>query len=244
MLIEILLISATSVFLSLSFLFGFLQKDKPARLFEIISLSLLLAWTVTRSVQARHAPFSGAYESMVFFGFLLLLKVFFSGKIPSQTRNWLKLPTLLFLAATFLLPTSLKEVNSLVPTLRSFWMYIHVPSFFIGYASLTTAFVLTLIGFFSKKDLFAMLQSEMKLSFFFLSAGIITGAFWGEAAWGNFWSWDAKEIWALVTWLLALLYFHSKSKKMHSVVVILAFFAMLFTYFGVMFLLPGLHSYV
>ena len=87
-------------------------------------------------------------------------------------------------------------------------------------------------------------NNEIKLAFFFLTIGIITGSFWGEDAWGCFWNWDPKEIWALITWLVLSLYFHLHSEGNKLFILYISVFSMLFTYFGVAFLLPSLHSYL
>lgn len=96
-----------------------------------------------------------------------------------------------------------------------------------------------------KKKIIKSINSgpDIKQALFFITAGIITGGFWADQCWGVFWHWDPKEIWALITWFFLLSYFYLKSEKIQQVVIILAFLAMLFTYFGITFLLPGLHSY-
>jgi cytochrome c-type biogenesis protein CcsB len=81
-----------------------------------------------------------------------------------------------------------------------------------------------------------------------LSAGIFTGAVWAHYAWGSYWSWDPKETWSLITWIVYALYLHArlmrgwKGKKI-AVLSIIGFASVIFTYFGVNFILSGLHSY-
>jgi cytochrome c-type biogenesis protein CcsB len=83
----------------------------------------------------------------------------------------------------------------------------------------------------------------------FLGMGIITGAVWANEAWGRYWYWDPKETWSLITWLIYFVYIHLRfirgwrGAKL-SWFSILGFFAMLFTFFGVSYILPGLHSYL
>lgn len=131
-----------------------------------------------------------------------------------------------------------------MPVLKSVWMFIHVPTFFIGYVSLTFAFIITIIECFKKINFPDLIDNEIKLSFFFIAFGIITGAFWAEQSWTIFWSWDPKETWALILWLSLLLILHVKNRSVKKIFIILSFLIMLFTYFGVMFLIPGLHSYM
>lgn len=81
-----------------------------------------------------------------------------------------------------------------------------------------------------------------------LSLTIVLGAIWAEQAWGSYWTWDPKETWALVTWLIYALYLHLQRRlkwkgKTASIMVVAGFILVLFTFFGVNYLLPGLHSY-
>jgi cytochrome c-type biogenesis protein CcsB len=89
---------------------------------------------------------------------------------------------------------------------------------------------------------------SVAVGFPFLTAGIITGAIWANSAWGTYWSWDPKETWSLITWFIYAAFLHSRytqgwrGKKM-AVISIIGFLFVIFTYWGVNFLLAGLHSY-
>jgi len=81
-----------------------------------------------------------------------------------------------------------------------------------------------------------------------LSAGILTGAVWAHYAWGAYWSWDPKETWSLITWIIYAIFLHARFVKgwkgtKIAVLSIVGFLSVLFTYFGVNFILSGLHSY-
>jgi cytochrome c-type biogenesis protein CcsB len=81
-----------------------------------------------------------------------------------------------------------------------------------------------------------------------LTVTIVLGAIWAEQAWGRYWSWDPKEIWALITWIIYAIYLHLHRQRAWkgqkaNMMVISGFIIVLFTYFGVNFLLSGLHSY-
>ena len=89
---------------------------------------------------------------------------------------------------------------------------------------------------------------SIAVGFPLLSLGIITGAAWANYAWGTYWSWDPKETWSLITWFIYAAYLHARfTRGWHgtraAVLSILGFTAVIFTYFGVNFLLSGLHSY-
>jgi cytochrome c-type biogenesis protein CcsB len=82
----------------------------------------------------------------------------------------------------------------------------------------------------------------------FTLGGLVFGMVWAYKAWGSYWSWDPKEVWSLITWFVFALYLHTRvvmgwKGRRSAVIAILGFLAALFTYFGVNYLLSGLHSY-
>ena len=82
----------------------------------------------------------------------------------------------------------------------------------------------------------------------FTLGGLVFGMVWAYKAWGTYWSWDPKEVWSLITWFVFALYLHTRivmgwKGKRSAIIAILGFLAALFTYFGVNYLLAGLHSY-
>jgi cytochrome c-type biogenesis protein CcsB len=93
-----------------------------------------------------------------------------------------------------------------------------------------------------------LIYQTIIIGFTLLTAGIATGAAWAHYAWGSYWSWDPKETWSLITWfiyasILHARYMHGWKGKRVAILSIVGFFSVLFTYFGVAYLLPGLHSY-
>jgi cytochrome c-type biogenesis protein CcsB len=101
----------------------------------------------------------------------------------------------------------------------------------------------------SLADLDRFIYQSVVLGFILLTLGILTGAVWAESAWGRYWSWDPKETWSLITWLIYAALLHARLVKgwqgrRIAWLAVLGFAAVLFTYFGVSFLLPGLHSYL
>ncbi len=153
------------------------------------------------------------------------------------------------------------EIVPLMPALKSNWLIIHVVTCFLAYAS----FALGLRGgaalFFRcpvppkprlkpQKDSSSALPEmddliyrAIMIGFFLLTLGILTGAVWAESAWGRYWSWDPKETWSLITWLIYAGLLHARlargwQGKRIAVLAVVGFLAVLFTYFGVSFLLP------
>lgn len=165
-----------------------------------------------------------------------------------------------------------QEIKPLVPALQSNWLIAHVFACFIGYAAFAVACGLGIMYLLKAKheekspkkskaadtSLMATLP-ELKViddivhksivfGFLWLSVGIITGAVWANSAWGTYWSWDPKETWSLITWFVYAIALHARftrgwGGKRIAWIAILGLVSVIFTYYGVNFLLSGLHSY-
>ncbi|MBQ5523818.1 MAG: c-type cytochrome biogenesis protein CcsB, partial [Oscillospiraceae bacterium] len=156
-----------------------------------------------------------------------------------------------------------KDVHELMPALRSNWLGFHVSTAIIAYGSFGVSFVLSLIfllrdkmkaqGFLDqhipqKEKLDIISYRSVSLGLLFLTFTIITGAIWAERAWGSYWSWDPKETWSLITWIIYAVYLHLRLRrgwqgKSAAVFAAVGFICVLFTYIGVNTFLPGIHSY-
>jgi ABC-type transport system involved in cytochrome c biogenesis permease subunit len=148
-----------------------------------------------------------------------------------------------------LMPGQLGEVRPLVPALKSPWLTIHVITAVIAYSGFALTAGLALIQLISRKT--TPMQATYRItafSFVMLTLTIVFGAIWAEQVWGRYWSWDPKETWALITWIIYALFLHlfrqTKGKEIKANLMLAAgFIIVLFTYYGVNYLLPGLHSY-
>ena len=140
------------------------------------------------------------------------------------------------------------------PILRTPLLGVHVTTIIIAYALLAGAAVNALIALFTKDEKRRTQQALLGRLLLYpatmlLASGIFIGAVWANLSWGRYWGWDPKEVWALVTLLVCSIGFHSHSLRFISkpkafhIFCIVAFLAVLFTYFGVSYLLGGLHSY-
>ncbi|MBM4295905.1 MAG: c-type cytochrome biogenesis protein CcsB, partial [Deltaproteobacteria bacterium] len=151
------------------------------------------------------------------------------------------------------------RIKPLMPALKSNWLLIHVVTCFLGYAAFTVGFGTALLYLKQSRRPTASLPPVSTLDhliyqatiigFLFLTLGILTGAVWAESAWGRYWSWDPKETWSLITWFVYATLLHARLVKgwqgrRIAWLAVLGFGAVLFTYFGVSFLLTGLHSYM
>lgn len=218
-------------------------KPKKYHIYLIILLMIELTILLVRFLISGHIPFANIYESLIFFSFIYLLKLLLLQNLDSKSIGFLSIPSLVIVFIALLFPAEGKVVSPLMPALRSIWLFIHVPSIFIGYVSVFFLAVLTILRSINNSKFKTLWNNELKSSIFFLTLGIITGAYWGDQSWGRFWSWDPKESWAAITWFILVVVMHVKNRKIQNLLIFVALFALLFTYFGVTYLLPGLHSY-
>ncbi len=221
-----------------------------ARFFLIAGILSVSVYLGLRWQAAGRPPLSNMFESLVVFGWAIALVLIFIDlkyKIKSIAAL-VSLMSLLSLGGASLLD---KEIVPLLPALKSNWLTIHVLTCFIGYAALTVAFISSLILITKRKDelnLDAVSYKMTAFGFLFLTLGIISGSVWANSAWGTYWSWDPKETWSLITWFIYAIYLHTRLRKgwkgkKAAWLSVIGFVAMLFTYFGVNYLLSGLHSY-
>jgi cytochrome c-type biogenesis protein CcsB len=158
------------------------------------------------------------------------------------------------------------KIRPLSPALKSPWLGIHTTLCFLSYACFLMAFCFGIMYLWQEREVksrkidvfFFRLPSlglmdrlgyrAIAFGFLFLTLGIISGSIWAQRAWGSFWSWDPKETWSLIVWLIYLVYLHGRIMagwrgRKSAYIAIIGFLSVIFTYFGVSFLLSGLHSY-
>lgn len=210
----------------------------------ILGLVFQVIGIVIYSLKIGRPPFANLYESLLFFSFLIA----FLWLVFKQKEGGEYIFLLVAIALSYSL-LFLSEPLPLMPALRSIWLHIHVTTCFLSYAFFTLSAILGLVFLRKGQDaIFKPLLYFIKLGFIFLTMGIITGSIWAHYAWGRYWGWDPKEVWALITWLYYTLFFHLKlvgiNKKGEAYLSIIGFFVIIFTFLGVNFLLPGLHSYL
>ncbi|MCP3872413.1 MAG: c-type cytochrome biogenesis protein CcsB [Desulfobacteraceae bacterium] len=226
---------------------------------------IILRWIESYQMGYGHAPFANMYESLVFFSWTVaILYIFVELKYKESIIGAFVSP-LVFLAIAYASfdPSISNKISPLIPALKSNWLIAHVITCFLGYAGFAVAFGFSIIYFVKPKDpnatsIFAKLPSwdlideltyqMIVFGFLFLTIGIITGAVWANSAWGKYWTWDPKETWSLITWIIYAIFMHLRMMRgWHgrnlAWVSIIGFLAVLFTYFGVNYLLSGLHSY-
>lgn len=220
------------------------------RLFMVLGILALSVYIGMRWRLAGRPPFSNMFESLMVFSWAIAVVFIFIDKKYNikSIAALVALMSLLTLGYASLLD---REIVPLLPALKSNWLTIHVLTCFIGYAALTISFVSSIIFLCKKtedKNLDSISYKMISFGFLFLTLGILSGAVWANTAWGTYWSWDPKETWSLITWFIYAIYLHVRFRKgwkgkKAAWLSVVGFLAMLFTYFGVNYLLSGLHSY-
>lgn len=237
-----------------------------ATVFLLLGLTAQTAALAFRAVEAGRLPFSSGYEmaSCTVWGVGLVYAV-------SEFRTRQKQLGAFVLPVMFafsLLVWHWKEGihRVLMPALQNpFWLYVHVGTAILAYGGFGVAFALAVsylvisggegkgsAGFLASRlpSLEWMddyMYKVVAFAFVFQTLVVITGAIWAETAWGSPWSWDPKEVWSLITWLIYALYLHARltrdwKGRRAAWLNVIGFAAVIFTFVGVN-LLPGLHSY-
>ena len=196
-------------------------------------------------------PLGNGYETMQFLALAtLLLSGLFRRRFPFT------LPFGFLLSGFALLVSWLGQMNPqitpLMPVLVSPWLSSHVSLIMMSYALFAFMMLNGVLALCLRREaLRLMLLSRLMLypAAFFLGAGIFLGAIWANVSWGHYWAWDPKEVWALVTFMVYGVAFHARSLRCFRrpvflhIYMIAAFLTVLMTYFGVNYVLGGMHSY-
>ncbi|ADI02435.1 cytochrome c biogenesis protein CcsA [Syntrophothermus lipocalidus] len=220
---------------------------------SVIAFVFNLSVLVIRAIEAGRLPLANGSEFLLGFVCTTVL-MYLIYQMKTKTGNVGGMVTLmaslLLLSVAILTPDQLEYVSPLLPALKSPWLAIHVLSAVTAYSGFTLAaglalFQLTRTNSFGEED---NVYKVVATAFALLSLSIVSGAVWAEQVWGNYWSWDPKETWSLATWIVYALYLHLRWRrgwkgKNANILVVVGFVLILFTFFGVNYLLPGLHSY-
>ena len=249
----------------LYFTFIAVKKDAVARAAMILQaggLALHTAALVCRGIGAGRLPLTNQYEFATAFAWgLCLVSLIFITRFRFPVLGAFATPVI-FLVIGYAAMQS-REVRELMPALRSNWLGFHVSTAIIAYGAFGVSFVLGIIfllrdrvaagGFLdqripNREKLDMISYRSVSLGLLFLTFTILTGAIWAERAWGSYWSWDPKETWSLVTWIVYAAYLHLRLRRgwrgrAAAIFAVAGFVCVMFTYIGVNTFLPGVHSY-
>jgi cytochrome c-type biogenesis protein CcsB len=233
------------------------------------TIALLLRWKASYDLGIGHVPLTNLYESLIFFAWaIILIYLIIEWRMKNKTIGIFVVPVaFLAMAYASIAPAVNNRIAPLIPALQSNWLTIHVVTCFMGYAAFTVAFGCGLIYLLKNMEngdaektadflgkfpalatLDTLIHQNIAFGFVFLTIGIMTGSIWAHYAWGSYWSWDPKETWSLITWLIYAIMLHSRQARdwrgqRMAILALVGFACVLFTYLGVNYL-PGLHSYL
>ena len=234
------------------------KLEKPALLVFAAGLALHTGYTVWRGILAGRLPLANQFEFAN--GFAWACAVMGIAMHARLRQKWVLTASMpaafLVLSYAALQPMEIKEI---MPALRSTWFGLHIGSAIFSYAAFAIAGGLGVYYLVQERRgadtaSIAMRQVDYMgyrmvcLGFLLLTVVILSGAIWAEQAWSRWWSWDPKETWALITWIIYAVYLHQRMRmnwqgRRMAWLALIALVCVLFTFAGVNILLPGLHSY-
>lgn len=227
-------------------------------LFALHTFGLIARWYVS-----GHAPWSDAYESMIFVGWATVLFGLLFGR-----KSELTIASTAFVASMILMIAHWNwmdpAIGNLQPVLDSYWLMIHVAVIVGSYGPFTLGMILGVVALllmvFTTKNNKAKMELNLKeityinemaltVGLVMLTIGNFLGGQWANESWGRYWGWDPKETWALISIMVYAFVIHMRFVPalrglwIYNLISVLAFYSILMTYFGVNFYLSGLHSY-
>lgn len=222
--------------------------------FVTLSFCIILRWIIKSTL-----PMSNGYETMLFIAWFVMLTslfVHFRFKNLAETLSSLFITACFLSSGFFLLVSHINQmdpnITHLMPVLNSPLLSLHVSVIMMSYALLSLTFICGIMGLIMKKsaDRLAILSRIMLYpAITTMGLGIFIGAIWANVSWGQYWHWDPKETWALITFMVYAIALHTQSfpifnrAKFFHAFMVLAFLTILMTYFGVNYFLGGMHSY-
>ena len=214
--------------------------------FLALTFGLALRWIISGNV-----PMSNGYESMLTVAWLVMLI-----SILMQLRIRIVMVFGFLISGFFLLVSHINQmdpaIGQMMPVLNSPLLSIHVSIIMMSYALLSLTFICGIMGICLRshgEELQALSRIFLYPALTTMGFGIFIGAIWANVSWGNYWSWDSKETWALITFMIYAVVVHTQSLPVfrkplvYHIYITLAFLSIAMTYFGVNYFLTGMHSY-
>jgi cytochrome c-type biogenesis protein CcsB len=224
---------------------------------------------VARWLLSGRAPLSNMYESLVFAiaGMVLVALIFELKSRPLLPGLAAGVLGFIFMVLAHKAPIFYSDIRPILPALQSSWLTYHVITIMLSYSALAISFFaavcylvkdalggdaspIALVRHLPSLEALDILNYKIiVVGFPLLTAGIVLGAVWANTAWGRPWGFDPKEMWSAITWLIYAVYLHVRffagwKGRRAAILAIVGFAGVIFTYLGVNYLLPSLHSYV
>lgn len=211
-------------------------------------------FTIGLWMNLERPPFRTLAETRLWYGIFISIigiVIYYRWKLLWMLAYSL-LMAILFLFINYLNPDTFDK--TLMPALQSPWFIPHVIVYIIGYAFLAVSSLIGMKGLYlyynnkKSEETIILADNIVYLGFAFLTFGLLFGALWAKEAWGHYWTWDPKETWAFLTWMVYLLYIHFRVNKRKNVksalwILSLSFAILLICWFGVNYL-PSTQSSV
>lgn len=214
--------------------------------FLALTFGLALRWIISGNI-----PMSNGYESMLTVAWFVMLI-----SILMQLRIRIVMVFGFLISGFFLLVSHINQmdpaIGQMMPVLNSPLLSIHVSIIMMSYALLSLTFICGIMGICMRshgEELQALSRVFLYPALTCMGFGIFIGAIWANVSWGNYWSWDSKETWALITFMIYAVVVHTQSLPVfrkplvYHIYITLAFMSIAMTYFGVNYFLTGMHSY-
>ena len=214
--------------------------------FLALTFGLALRWIISGNI-----PMSNGYESMLTVAWFVMLI-----SILMQLRIRIVMVFGFLISGFFLLVSHINQmdpaIGQMMPVLNSPLLSIHVSIIMMSYALLSLTFICGIMGICMRshgEELQALSRVFLYPALTCMGFGIFIGAIWANVSWGNYWSWDSKETWALITFMIYAVVVHTQSllvfrkPLVYHIYITLAFLSIAMTYFGVNYFLTGMHSY-
>lgn len=214
--------------------------------FFALTFGLALRWIISGNI-----PMSNGYESMLTVAWFVMLI-----SILMQLRIRIVMVFGFLISGFFLLVSHINQmdpaIGQMMPVLNSPLLSIHVSIIMMSYALLSLTFICGIMGICLRshgEELQALSRIFLYPALTTMGFGIFIGAIWANVSWGNYWSWDSKETWALITFMIYAVVVHTQSLPVfrkplvYHIYITLAFMSIAMTYFGVNYFLTGMHSY-
>ena len=227
-------------------------------MFTLNTIGLAARWYI-----AGHAPWSDAYESIIFVAWATVIFGIIFGK-----KSYFTLASATFVSSIILYVANMNwldpSIANLQPVLDSYWLMIHVAVIVGSYGPFAIGMILGIVTLFltiiankrnqkafSRKleELTIVNELSLTIGLVMLTIGNFLGGMWANESWGRYWGWDPKETWALISIIIYTAVLHLRiipklnNKWLFNLLSIISFGAIMMTYFGVNFYLVGLHSY-
>ena len=214
--------------------------------FLALTFGLALRWIISGNI-----PMSNGYESMLTVAWFVMLI-----SILMQLRIRIVMVFGFLISGFFLLVSHINQmdpaIGQMMPVLNSPLLSMHVSIIMMSYALLSLTFICGIMGICMRshgEELQALSRVFLYPALTCMGFGIFIGAIWANVSWGNYWSWDSKETWALITFMIYAVVVHTQSLPVfrkplvYHIYITLAFLSIAMTYFGVNYFLTGMHSY-